>query len=59
MEVDLLTREARTRFSPTTLLDIGIRDGPIIKFSGYSLLGAIVRARWGMLVRQPKRSRGT
>ena len=59
MEVDLLTREARTRFSPATLLDIVIKDGPIIKDSGHPLLGTILTARRGILVRQPKRNRGT
>ena len=39
MELDLLIREARTRFSQGSLLDIGIKDGRVLK------IGAISSAR--------------
>ena len=36
MELDLLIREARTRFSGGSLLDIGIKDGRVLKISAIS-----------------------
>ncbi len=36
MELDLLIREARTRFSQGSLLDIGIKNGRVLKIGGIS-----------------------
>jgi cytosine deaminase len=40
MDYDILITEARTRFSPTTLVDIGIRDGRVLKIGDLSGNGA-------------------
>jgi cytosine deaminase len=40
MELDLLIREARTRFSQGSLLDIGIKNGRVLKIGRISSAGA-------------------
>ena len=40
MELDLLIKEARTRFSKGSLLDIGIKDGRVLKIGAISSVSA-------------------